>query len=399
MKKSLLIAWKDFTIRIKDRKGFITMLLTPLLLTAILGFALNSVMGGEGGFPETKVGIYISDDDKLAENFVVDVLPTFSFVTIKESKSEEELKDLLTEGKVDVGVSFPEEWSSGSNQGALKNVTILEKPDQRTKTTLIESMLKSYSEQVQIHAVTTRTVMQDISASVAASTDEINIQQVASEIQLELQSITGGELKQVSIGEKNVGSMQYYAAAMAVMFVMFNMTLGAKSLLQERTTETLKRLSMTPTGKESILFGKFLGTLWFACIQFMVFFGATSTFFKVDWGSNLYQVITVGFCYSFAVSGLSMTIAAFVKEEKTTDVISSIGIQILAILGGSMLPIYLFPEGLKTIASLTPNKWALTSFLDIMSGTTWSELFPAISILLSLGCITLALGTWKLKTN
>jgi ABC-2 type transport system permease protein len=399
VKKSLLIAWKDFTIRVKDRKGFVTLLLTPLLLTAILGFALNSVMGGEGGFPETKVGVFVSDDDDLAEAFVSDVLPTIVFVKIKESKSEEELRELLTEGKVDVGILFPKEWSSGVNQGILKSVTLLEKPDQRTKTAVIESMLKSYSEQVQIHAVTTLTVMNDLSASVTAPTSEINMKQVASEIQLELQSISGGELKEASIGEKNVGSMQYYAAAMAVMFLMFNMTLGAKSFLQERTTETLKRLSMTPTGKASILLGKFLGTLFFSFIQFIVFFGATSTFFKVDWGSNLYQVITVGFCYSFAVSGLSMTIAAFVKEEKTTDVISSIGIQILAILGGSMLPIYLFPEGMKTVASVTPNKWALTSFLDIMSGTTWSELFPAISILLLLGFITLALGTWKLKTN
>ncbi len=399
MKKSLLIAWKDFSIRLKDRKGFVTMLLTPLLLTAILGFALNSVMGGEGGFPETIVGIYVSDDDDIAEAFVRDVLPTFVFVKIKESKSEEELRELLTEGKVDVGILFPKEWSSGMNQGLLKSVTIIEKTDQKTKTAVIESMLKSYSEQVQIQAVTTLTVMNDISASVTASTGEINMQQVASEIQLELQSISRGELTAKSIGEKNVGSMQYYAAAMAVMFLMFNMTLGAKSFLQERTTETLKRLSMTPSGKESILLGKFLGTLLFAFIQFIVFFGATSIFFKVDWGSNLYQVVTIGFCYSFAVSGLSMTIAAFVKEEKTTDVISSIGIQMLAILGGSMLPIYLFPEGLKTIASVTPNKWALTSFLDIMSGTTWNELFPAISILLSLGLVSLALGTWKLKIN
>lgn len=39
-----------------------------------------------------------------------------------------------------------------------------------------------------------------------------------------------------------------------------------------------------------------------------------------------------------------------------------IGIQILAILGGSMLPIYVFPDTLQTIANVAPNKWALTSF-------------------------------------
>ena len=110
MKKSLLIAWKDFTIRLKDRKGFITLLLTPLLLTAILGFALNSVMGGEEGFAETKVGVYLSDEDELAEAFVTDVLPKMSFVKIRVSKSEAELRESLDKEKVDVGMVFPKEW-------------------------------------------------------------------------------------------------------------------------------------------------------------------------------------------------------------------------------------------------------------------------------------------------
>jgi ABC-2 type transport system permease protein len=399
VKESILIAWKDFIIRMKDRKGFVMILLTPLILTAILGFALNTVMGGEEGFPETKVGVYVSDDDELAEAFVTEILTSMSFVSVKDSDSEKTLREWVEGEKIDVGIIFPKEWSKGKSEGMLKGVTLLETPDQKTKTTLIESVLKSYSEHVQMQALTTLTVMNDIGSSISVSTGEINMQQVAADVQSELQSIEGGGLKQRSVGEKNVGSMQYYAAAMSVMFVMYNMTLGAKSIIQERKTETLMRLALTPVGKRSILLGKFMGTLLFALIQFIIFISATSLLFNVDWGSNLYQVAAICFCYSFAVAGLSMTIAAFVKEEKTTDAISGIGIQILAVLGGSMLPIYVFPEGMKTIASVTPNKWALTSFLDIMSGTAWTDLLPGMIILLSLGIITLGFGTWRLRTN
>nr|MBR9646626.1 ABC transporter permease [Streptococcus sp. 11-4097] len=82
--------------------------------------------------------------------------------------------------------------------------------------------------------------------------------------------------------------------------------------------------------------------------------------------------------YAICVSGLSMLIAAFIREEKMADVMGGIGIQILAILGGSMLPIYVFPDTLQTIANVAPNKWALTSFLNIMSGTSWDVLLPVI---------------------
>jgi ABC-2 type transport system permease protein len=94
-----------------------------------------------------------------------------------------------------------------------------------------------------------------------------------------------------------------------------------------------------------------------------------------------------------------MILAAIVSEEKTTDLISGVGVQIFAILGGSMLPIYIFPDALQTFANITPNKWALTSFLSVMSGTSWSQLFLPISVLILMGLLSLTIGTWRLKAR
>lgn len=44
--KSIWIAWKDVKIRITDRKGFMMLILMPLILTCILGAALGSVVDG-----------------------------------------------------------------------------------------------------------------------------------------------------------------------------------------------------------------------------------------------------------------------------------------------------------------------------------------------------------------
>jgi ABC-2 type transport system permease protein len=399
--KSLLIAWKDFSIRFKDRKGFLTMILMPLLLTAILGAALNSVMGGDGGFSETTVGLYLSDEDPLAKSFVEDVLPEITFIKVKNVTSNQKLNEMLRDKKIDVGVSFPKQWSNNLNNGELKEVRILAKPDQQIKVSVIESVLQSFSDRAKTFSSTSTIVMNDLTQSQAVATGKINMKEAGTKIMQEISKNGNNEItiKEKSVGKKFVSSMQYYAAGMAVMFLLFNVTLGAKSIIQERSTETLARLMITPTSNTSILIGKFLGTLMFAIIQLVIFFSATTLLFDVDWGENVLQVLAIGLSYSVAVSGLSMILAAVVSDIKTTDVISGVGIQIFAILGGSMLPIYLFPDTLKTFASITPNKWALTSFLDIMSGTQWSNLYMPIGVLFLMGITSLTVGTWRLKAN
>jgi len=64
-----------------------------------------------------------------------------------------------------------------------------------------------------------------------------------------------------------------------------------------------------------------------------------------------------------------------------------------------MLPIYAFPDTLQTIANIAPNKWALTSFLNIMSGTSWYALLPVILSLSSAGIVSVIIGTFRLRTR
>jgi ABC-2 type transport system permease protein len=401
--KSLLIAWKDFKIRMRDRKGMVTMIVMPLILTAILGAALSEVMGGDGGFSETTVGLYQADQDPIAEALRTEVLLELEFVKVKLAQDDDELKELLKAGKIDVGLSIPMEWSSDINNGGLKEISIYSQTDKQVKATVIQSIVESFSERVKTVSLSTTAVISDLTESRAATTGAgtENMKEVVDIIVADLNQAgqIQFEIEEESIGKKMVSSMQYYAAAMAVMFLLFNATMGAKSIIQERNTETLARLMTSPTSNGSILIGKFMGTLLFALIQLIIFYIATSLFYDVNWGGNILQVVAVGIAYSVAVSGLSMILAAVVSEEKTTDLISGVGVQIFAILGGSMLPIYIFPDALQSFANITPNKWALTSFLSVMSGTSWSQLFLPISVLILMGLLSLTIGTWRLKAR
>ncbi|WP_028401259.1 ABC transporter permease [Ectobacillus panaciterrae] len=402
--KSLIIAWKDFTIRFTDRRGFMTMILMPLLLTAILGTALAKTMGSDD-MPKTTVGYYQEDSDALANDFRKDVLQgeeLRDFITVKEASSRTELESMIKDGKADVGLVIPSQWSEKLKEGELKEASLITDPGKSLQSTIIESVMSSFLERVKTISVSANTAINDLAKSTPVMTGKVNMGEAAKDISKQLQdiaSLQNTSVKEEAVGKKVVTSMQYYAAGMGVMFLLFNATIGAKMIVTERATETLARLLSTPTSALSILVGKFLGTLLFSIVQFAIFLAATRYGFGVDWGDNIAQTAVVGLAYAVCVSGLSMALAAMIRSEKTAEVISGVGIQLLALLGGSMLPVYVFSDTMKQIANIAPNKWALMSFLDIMGGTSWQNLLPALTVLLAIGAAALLLGTWRLRVK
>ena len=312
--KSFIIAWKDLKIRLIDRRGFMMMLIMPLLLTAILGSALSNIFDN-GGLPKTVIGYYQVGTDELADVFQKDVLQSKEIkddVKVKIVHSQEELEDMLKEKKIDVGIVIPNKWSEQVQDGKLKEPKVLIDPSKNIQAKIAESMIRSFSERVQTVAVSTKSVVTELVKS-----QQGDVAQVAKEVSGSLQAIAttnADNIKRGTIGKKTVAAMQYYAAAMLVMFLLYNITVGAKSVVTEQRTETLARLFSTPTSSFSILFGKFLGTLLFACIQFGIFIAATHFMFHVEWGEDVSQIVVLGISYAICVSGLSMLIAAFIHE-------------------------------------------------------------------------------------
>jgi len=400
------IALKDIKIRLFDRKGFVMMLLMPIILTAILGSALSDVFGENGSIPKTTVGIVVSSpDDMLTKQFIHDVLQGDELkesLTVKQIDSKEHLLAEVEQQRVDVGLFLPSSWGEGLSNGVVYDITIYHDPEKKIQSKIIQTITTSFVEKATSVTIATGVITEELATAVPASNQKINIADISKQIADELTKIASSKVDAVTAekdGKKPISGMQYYAAAMAAMFLLFNITIGAKSIIQERKTETLARLMSSPIRYSSIIFGKFLGTLYYSIIQFFVFVLTTHFLFGVNWGNNLLQIVAIGLAYSISVSGFSMVIAGLLTEEKTADSVGGLGIQILALLGGSMVPLTAFPEGLQRLANIAPNKWALNSFLEVMNGTTWNTLALPIAILILSGLIALFFGSLKLKVS
>lgn len=402
--KSLLIALKDIKIQIKDRKQLVLMLLMPIVLTAILGTALKGVLNSDEA-PKTVLGLYNADEHKVTDGFIESVLKRTdmkSSLELKSISSEKQLRNLLKAEKIDAGLILPEGWGQSLVAGRTAHARIYQGSGKEINAVFIQQLTDAYTESVQTISGSTTFAVTNLAIRAKQSGESFNPEKSGQQIAAAAEEAIKPKdyVKDTPVGNKPVSAMQYYAAAMAAMFLLFNAMNGGKSFHNERGTETLGRLMVTPTTRGAILGGKFLGTWFIAFIQFLVFMIVTHYVLLVDWGSHVWQTLVLAFVYSFAVAGLSMVVAAFTKSERAADAIGSVGVQVFAILGGSMIPIASFPEVLRGLSKLTPNSWALTGFVDIMGGTTtWNSLVLPVFVLVGIGLCAAAIGVWRLRVK
>ena len=81
--------------------------------------------------------------------------------------------------------------------------------------------------------------------------------------------------------------LAYMAPGMALLFLMYTVSYGGRSILQERSQGTLPRLMISPTSNTQVLGGKVLGIFLMGVAQVGILILASTIFFRVQWGDSL----------------------------------------------------------------------------------------------------------------
>ena len=83
------------------------------------------------------------------------------------------------------------------------------------------------------------------------------------------------------------------------------------------------------------------------------------------------------------------------QQAGGVGVVAGIG---LAAIGGSMLPLELFGDTMRTIANFTPHAWANEAFADLVRREgTIGDIMPEVAVLLGFAVGFLLLATWRMR--
>ncbi|MDF2630226.1 MAG: hypothetical protein K0R39_4057 [Symbiobacteriaceae bacterium] len=403
MRKVLIIAWSALSRLFRDKKALIVLLLMPMVLIGILGSALGSMMDGGGINPFAVVIVNADQDAKPAlppgaPASMLEQLPATNLgklladevllsddvkeiINLTTATDLEAAKATVAEGKTVSVIYVPATFSADVLSGKAANIDVYSDPGQETLANIVEQIVRAFTEQVTTSNLAARLIGHEAS------------QQIVEEINAGLPTITVA-----SSGAKPVKAIQYYAAAMAIMFMVMTAFNRAKDILQEQHDGTLSRILISPTSKATLIAGQVLGNMGVLLAQFVILMIGTRLLYKVDWGA-WGPALLLGIAFSLAAAGIGTAAAGIFKDPRAADGATGTIGMIFAALSGSMFPIFLFPDGLKLVAKFVPNYWALQGFLDQMSGLGISYLWTPVAVLSAIGVVTAGVGAWRLASK
>ena len=185
------------------------------------------------------------------------------------------------------------------------------------------------------------------------------------------------------LGNGGKAVLNYFAPSIAVVFLFIGSGLGMRSLLMERATGTLARLVAAPIRPRTIVWGKLLAIAVTGLSSILVVWGVTAAVFRANWGAPL-GVLLMCVGATAAMCGLGTFLTSFARTPQEAFAASLIVGLFLALLGGNLLPPGALPEFLQVLSLGTPNGWALVGFgrLALLHDPTSSVLGPFLALCL-----------------
>jgi ABC-2 type transport system permease protein len=197
------------------------------------------------------------------------------------------------------------------------------------------------------------------------------------------------------LGEKRDGGrmVSFYAAGIAVMFLLFSCSAAGGVLLDEVESGTLERVLNTNVGMGGLLAGKWLHVTLLGVSQIVVMFVWGAAVFHLDLVHHLPGFLVMTVATAAAAAAFGILLATLCHTRQQLSGISTLVILTMSALGGSMFPRFLMSATMQKIGLVTFNAWALDGFIKVF----WRELpltalWPQLAVLAALAVTFLTLA-------
>lgn len=400
MKKILLLGWKDLTLAFRDRAALIMMLLAPFALTLGLGLVTGGLSGGSGssGLSAIPVVLVNQDSGQLGGELVnvFQSAELAELVAPQVSGDAAAARQLVDDDQIAAAVIIPAGFTAGiipdagtGQSGAAAQIELYTNPSRPTSSGIVQAIVDQFINQVEIGRVGAQVTITGLITSgriqpqqAAGLGEQLGASQAQAADSPRI-TLTGVEADSPAV-EFNV--LAYMAPGMALMFLMFTVSNGGRTLLVEKAQGTLPRLLVAPLSPAQVLLGKMFGVFLTGTAQMLILIVASTLLFQLKWGNPLAVMVLVLACVVGAV-GWGMLITALVKTPGQAASIGSAVMLIFGILGGSFFDISLLPSWFRAVSKITPNAWGLDGFGRLALGSGLAEIVPDIAGLLAMGVV------------
>jgi ABC-2 type transport system permease protein len=378
--RALAIARANLVRLLRDRLGLFFILVLPIIIIFVTGLQF-------GGSFEPRAGVSgVSGDGFDAE--LADAVDESWEVILFETEAE--VLDRVGDGRLEIGILLPPEYDDRLAAGESAEIGYVAAADDEAALARQQVLDTAVARQAAVVRAAAFTAEE-------AGGEPADHLDAAEQLQTDLPPL---EVTVSTVGEsffpEELLGFALGAQGQLVLFTFLTSLTGASQLILSRQLGVSRRMVSTPTTMPTILVGEALGRFSVALFQAIFIVGATALLFGVTWGDPLGATLVV-VAFSLVAAGVAMLIGAVAtnaEQASSIGVFAGLGV---AAIGGAMVPPEIFPEPMATISWLTPHRWALDAFRDLIGGAGVADILPQLGVLFAMAVVLLGLATWRLR--
>ena len=387
------LIYKDLLSSFKDKKGMLLSFLLPIVLITLFSLVYD---GFQSGIKDKAQVLLFCDADQseLSQQLLNELLAEKGLIITQKPLSEAE--QLVINGKFPSALLVYQGFEDSINLDKKVPIEFIYDESRSLEMGLTQKALMStlmpflgmQGSKGKIHSFINEKYGNDMPEELIQEIHTDIDQQFGGDSDMDMES-ESLKSRAVSVKEDMPWGLIQAFAGTSVMMLLFSIAGMGGTLIRERETGTLKRILYSPIKPWQIMIGKLGSGFIFAMIQMTILVLFVWLAFQLDVSRNLSGLFMLIIATCLAASGFGILIASFSSSQKQVESLSLIVILVMSALGGSMMPLFLFPEFLKTVAHFTINYWAIDGFYDVLGRDVgWKETMSNIGVLLAFALIS-----------
>jgi len=417
---------KDLLLFLKDWKGISLVLISPVVLILILGFAVRGISMSEPadyqveaalvieGDAESEIAAFVEsletrgmdDDERKALAAAAETsAPSRLLLAVLEREDiaswatmtpmdAAQAKAALASGETDAVLTVPAGFDAAGlsrmllGEGPSASVTITAATRAGFGVRMLEETVDTFARSLNLHSAVTRQLA-------VAGVPETEILQADWE---EVRQPTGGLDPESDMAP--VTSYQYYTFSMTVLFVLFIASNAAGRAFREKRQLVYDRIRLADRSPLRYLAAKMTSSALFAWLQLMIVFAAVNAVLKVFPGATVklwLGLALISAALALFVGGLGALLTAInyrFDKPAAGMLFAGVGVTFMAMLGGSMGPLARMPDWINFLSVWTPNGLALSVYVQWIQELSIGALTQPLLLLCVGAALLVALSGW-----
>ena len=381
MKKALLITLNEVKLYLQDKGDLAFSLLLPVVTFALI----YGAFGGQTLFKATAP--VVDEDHGVYSAQLIDRLNGLDGINI-EKLTPDEARAMLDNSDRLFVLDIPAGFSAALEAGSRAQLNFWQRGNGGLGGQILASIIRGIADDMGKGFQITSRVASNLDGT-GVTKEEID---AAVQKNLDAERLTPA----LSVHEEVMGGtadlVNQYLPGIVTMYVLFALTMGARTIVEERRRGTLERLLTTRLSVSGLFFGKYIAAIARGFVQTVILLALGYAVFRMFTPVTFLESLFIILVYTAAASALGLIIASIARTEEAANWIAVVFTMFMVMLGGTFFAVE--PGSVfYTLGRISINSYANEALRKIIAeGGTLGDVMIPLAIFVGVGAVALVIS-------